>query len=437
MDAAALAALELPAIVAARDARFDRLGGTARRAARAGDRPRDGGAAAGADRGGRRCSSRAGRAPELAGDPRVRAAAARSSRDGLLRPRELRAIAASVRVALEARRIIARARCSRRCSTSASRRSRPRAASPTRSTAGSRRTAPTCATTRRRCCAGCARELRNGGARVREELARVARSSDVQEALQEQFLAERGGRPVLAVRASSRSKVPGIVHDASSTGQTLFVEPFAVVELNNRLAEAAADAREEVERILRELSSAVAAQADALHALVETTARSTWCSLRRALARAGAARRWRSPTTCGCSAPAIRCSTAATAVPIDLDLGAAARARDQRPEHRRQDGRAEDDRARGAAAPVRAASACRRGGAPGLRSGAGGHRRPAVDRDEPVDLLRPICARSSRSSSRRPAGRSCCSTRSQRAPIPKRALRSRRRCSRGSCARRG
>src|SRR5258708_38637328 len=116
------------------------------------------------------------------------------------------------------------------------------------------------------------REVQSGAARVRDELARVARSSAVQEALQEQFLAERGGRPVLAVRASARSKVPGIVHDASSTGQTLFVEPFAVVVLNNRLAEAAAEAREEAERILRELSSSVAAQAAGVVSLVETTA---------------------------------------------------------------------------------------------------------------------------------------------------------------------
>src|SRR5439155_18816719 len=110
--------------------------------------------------------------------------------------------------------------------------------------------------------------VRNGGARVREELGRVARTSDVQEALQEQFLAERGGRPVLAVRASARDKVPGIVHDASSSGQTVFVEPLAVVELGNRLAEAAADAREEAERILRDLSVRVAGRAAELRALV-------------------------------------------------------------------------------------------------------------------------------------------------------------------------
>ena len=156
-----------------------------------------------------------------------------------------------------------------------------------------------------RSCAGGAerRRARARGARTRRPFVRRA------EALQEPFLAERGGRPVLAVRASSRSKVPGIVHDASSTGQTLFVEPFAVVELNNRLAEAAAEAREEAERILRELSTAVAAQADALVALVETTGASTSRSPAACFHAPGAARRSRSPTTCGCSARGIRCST--------------------------------------------------------------------------------------------------------------------------------
>ena len=61
------------------------------------------------------------------------------------------------------------------------------------------------------------------------------------------------------------------MHDASSTGQTLFVEPFAVVELNNRLAEALSAEREEVERILAELSGRVGAVAAALDLLVEAT----------------------------------------------------------------------------------------------------------------------------------------------------------------------
>src|SRR5438067_1595112 len=88
-------------------------------------------------------------------------------------------------------------------------------------------------------------ELRAGRQRVTDELARLARSRELREHLQESFVTDRGGRPVLAVKVSARSQVPGIVHDASSSGQTLFVEPLAVVELNNRLAEAASGEREE------------------------------------------------------------------------------------------------------------------------------------------------------------------------------------------------
>jgi DNA mismatch repair protein MutS2 len=260
--------------------------------------------------------------PSLAGIADVREAAARAEREGMLGPPELRAIANAVRVALEARRIVGEQR-----SLAPLLDERLAAIDPALAPVADeidrcieddgsdvRDTASPLLRRLRR-------EVRNGAARVREELARVARSSDVQEALQEQFLAERGGRPVLAVRASSRSKVPGIVHDASSTGQTLFVEPYAVVELNNRLAEAAAEAREEAERILRELSSSVAARADALVFLVETTA-----DVDVVLASGALSRAWGgAPVTVsddvrllGARHPLL---DRATAVPIDLDLG--------------------------------------------------------------------------------------------------------------------
>jgi DNA mismatch repair protein MutS2 len=260
--------------------------------------------------------------PSLAGIADVREAAARADRDGMLGPPELRAIATAVGVALEARRIVGEQRSLAPLLDERLAELDPGLApvaeeidrcieddgSDVRDTAS-----PLLRRLRR--------ELANGAARVREELARVARSSNVREALQEQFLAERGGRPVLAVRASSRSKVPGIVHDASSTGQTLFVEPFAIVELNNRLAEAAAEAREEAERILRELSSSVALHADAVVALVETTA-----DVDVVLASAALSRAWGgAPVTVsddvrllGARHPLL---DRATAVPIDLDLG--------------------------------------------------------------------------------------------------------------------
>lgn len=164
-------------------------------------------------------------------------------------------------------------------------------------------------------------ELRGGRQRVSEELRRLARTSELRDHLQEEFVTQRGGRPVLAVKASARGRVPGIVHDASSSGQTLFVEPFAIIELSNRLSEAAGAEREEIERILRELTTLVGARAEALAALVDATA-----SLDLALACGTLSRGWRGAPVeisdqvrlLGARHPLLDRSSA---VPIDLDLG--------------------------------------------------------------------------------------------------------------------
>jgi DNA mismatch repair protein MutS2 len=126
---------------------------------------------------------------------------------------------------------------------------------------------------------------------------------------------------VLAVRASARGSVQGIVHDASSSGQTLFVEPFAIVEANNRLSEAASAEREEVARILLELSEAVAERESELRIAVDAVA-----AVDLAVACGTLSRRWRGAAV-DPSGP-VRLLSArhplldpATAVPIDLDLG--------------------------------------------------------------------------------------------------------------------
>ncbi len=165
-------------------------------------------------------------------------------------------------------------------------------------------------------------ELRTGRQRVRDKLEQLVRSSDLREHLQEDFITLRGGRPVLAVKASARRSVPGIVHDASDSGQTLFVEPFDVVELSNRQSEATSAEREEVERILRELSAAVG-EADALlTAAVVATGR-----IDLTLALGTLSRGWKGAAVevsdevrlAGARHPLL---DAKLAVPIDLDLGA-------------------------------------------------------------------------------------------------------------------
>ena len=164
-------------------------------------------------------------------------------------------------------------------------------------------------------------ELRTGRHRIAEDLRRLAASSELSAHLQESFVVERGGRPVLAVRAGSRERVRGIVHDASSSGQTLFVEPLAFVERNNRLAEAASAEREEEARILGELSALVGAAAERLGALVEAVG-----AVDLAQACGALSRRWRGTEVS--SSPEVRLLAARhplldpdTAVPIDLDLG--------------------------------------------------------------------------------------------------------------------
>jgi DNA mismatch repair protein MutS2 len=118
------------------------------------------------------------------------------------------------------------------------------------------------------------RSLRREQAVARERAGDRLRelASSLRAHLQEEFLTERSGRPVLAVRADARGAVPGIVHDASGSGQTLFVEPFALVEQHNRLRELVSEEREEVARILTALSGLLGASAGDVSAAVDTIA---------------------------------------------------------------------------------------------------------------------------------------------------------------------
>lgn len=88
-------------------------------------------------------------------------------------------------------------------------------------------------------------------------LRKVVARGDVKNVLSDNSIHRRGGRPVLAVRAKSSGHIKGIVHDRSASGESVFIEPHEVIELGNRLAEAEADARREVERILLELTAKV------------------------------------------------------------------------------------------------------------------------------------------------------------------------------------
>jgi DNA mismatch repair protein MutS2 len=165
------------------------------------------------------------------------------------------------------------------------------------------------------------RELREGRGRLAERLRKIARDPALAEHLQDDFVTERAGRPVLALKASARGRVPGIVHDSSGSGQTLFVEPLAAVDDSNRLREAEVAERDEVVRILRNLSSLVGTQAAALAALVRAAA-----ELDVALACGTLSRGWRGALVTRSHDVVLRGARhplldRESAVPIDLELG--------------------------------------------------------------------------------------------------------------------
>ena len=103
------------------------------------------------------------------------------------------------------------------------------------------------------------RKMRAASARVRDSLQKIITSPSYAKVLQEAIITQRGGRFVVPVRAEKRAELPGLVHDVSSSGSTLFVEPMGVVKANNELRELGAKEKAEIERILMELSAECAA----------------------------------------------------------------------------------------------------------------------------------------------------------------------------------
>ena len=98
------------------------------------------------------------------------------------------------------------------------------------------------------------RRIRAASSRVREQLDKLIRSPHYQKFLREAIITQRNGRYVVPVKIEHRGEVKGLVHDTSSSGATVFVEPSAVVEANNDIKVLQSKERDEIERILAELS---------------------------------------------------------------------------------------------------------------------------------------------------------------------------------------
>lgn len=101
------------------------------------------------------------------------------------------------------------------------------------------------------------RKKRNQESRIREKLEHIVRSPSYRDILREAIITERNGRFVVPVKAERRSDIIGMVHDTSSSGGTLFIEPSSVIEANNEIRVLEGKERKEIERILSEISEEV------------------------------------------------------------------------------------------------------------------------------------------------------------------------------------
>lgn len=108
------------------------------------------------------------------------------------------------------------------------------------------------------------RKIRTAASKAREVLDKIIHSSTFQKYLQDSIVTQRDGRYVVPVKAECRGNVPGLVHDSSASGATVFVEPMGVVQANNDIKVLLSKEEAEIERILFELSAGAGGFADSI-----------------------------------------------------------------------------------------------------------------------------------------------------------------------------
>ncbi|HEY7033485.1 MAG TPA: endonuclease MutS2, partial [Thermomicrobiales bacterium] len=177
------------------------------------------------------------------------------------------------------------------------------------------------------------RQVRVAHSRLMERVNSILTGGRYASAIQDAIITTRDGRYVVPIKAEARSQVPGVVHDTSASGQTLFIEPFDVVELNNKWREAQIEEQREIDRILDALSQRIGARAEALDLTVEAVAAIDLAMAKSRLAFAMKATRpglWSGAPAGTDGHPSHRISLVrarhplldpATVVPIDIHLG--------------------------------------------------------------------------------------------------------------------
>ncbi|MCL2053679.1 MAG: endonuclease MutS2 [Oscillospiraceae bacterium] len=106
------------------------------------------------------------------------------------------------------------------------------------------------------------RRIARAGLKIRESLEKLIKNPDVQKSLQENIITMRDGRYVVPVKAEQKGNVPGLVHAASGSGATFFIEPVSVVEANNEIRILQGEEQAEIERVIAELSAECADYAE-------------------------------------------------------------------------------------------------------------------------------------------------------------------------------
>jgi len=118
----------------------------------------------------------------------------------------------------------------------------------------------------------CRREMRVVRERIHSKLQRMVSDSKIMPMLQEPIVTQRDGRFVIPLRAEFKGRIKSVIHDQSASGATLFVEPLTVVEMNNELRELELKERDEIRRILTELSQRVGERQESIAATVASLA---------------------------------------------------------------------------------------------------------------------------------------------------------------------